>query len=223
MPDLTTVAEVQRWLGVSGDDDLIADLVRATEAWMATYTGRATSDGSSPFLSAPRTQRARMRLDRRGAIVLRWTPITGIASIAIDASPTPTGTIPLESFVCDGAPVAPSGMMAVGGVLRWRGAPRSRLLWEHGLDGCEAHSEVPIVVQYTGGWTAETLPADLRMAATRIAAQMYRDRALNYALQSETLGSYSYTLSTATSGTIQAMRAGVTDVLEPYRRYVGGP
>lgn len=221
MPDLTTVAEVQQWLGIAGETELIDSLVRAAESWIATYTGRATSDGSSPFLSASRTQRARARLDRHGSIVLRWTPITGVSSVTIATSASAGGAIPLDAFECDGAPVTSSGMMATAGILRWRGATHARTLWEHGLDGMCAGSDITIAVQYTGGWTADTLPADLRAAATRIAAQMYRERVINYALQSESLGAYSYTVAgTTTSGTVLAMRAGVTDMLEPYRRYV---
>jgi len=80
--DLTTVANVKSWPGITAttDDALLARLVTAVSAFFASYCGRI-------FMSASYSE---VR-DGTGSakLILRQYPVTAVASLAVNGSPIP--------------------------------------------------------------------------------------------------------------------------------------
>jgi hypothetical protein len=75
-----------------------------------------------------------------------------------------------------------------------------------------------IVVVYNAGYS--TIPADLHMVATRLAADLVNMTGQSGTIQSEKIGDYSYTLSAAATGQDNALNAGYRAALAKYRRIV---
>lgn len=219
--ELTTTALIQSELNdTSLSASLLATYANAAEDQIANYCNRRDDAAGAHWLTASRTEY--IRVSYAEALILRWSPVTAITSVSTVESATSATALTLADLEVDGLPI--TGTFTAGaGIVKWRNNPRS--LWLSGYDRPPVTPSIRwpnfgrglIKVVYTGGYAAA--PPALILVATQLAALMYRLRSVNLALQSETLGKYSYTRAfTRTSGEASDPFSPIRSALEPYVR-----
>lgn len=167
-------------------DSHIARLAAAADRAIREWCNRP--DG---FCEAERTEYS----DGGYEVVLTYTPVASIESVTLWPDTQ------AESDHTDGT------AFDAGTGAAWPRAglyPYCRPGWPEGRRS--------VKVVYTGGYA--DIPADLIHAAHELGAMWYRESTKNTALQSETIGSYSYTLASPTDGRYQK----IFDLLTSYRR-----
>lgn len=199
MAELTTLALVRSYLGdPTADATLTQAAIDAAEDRIARECGRFDEAAGAHWLTASRTEYLDGELSKD--VLLTFTPITAVATVSVIESATASTTVALTDLECDGLPI--SGLAAgtpgrVGRLGYRRYAEPSVAAFAQGYD--PFYPRFPggsqrVKVTYTGGYA--TAPKALAQAAMVLAAQIYRDAAINLGVQSEGLGDYSYTRPT---------------------------
>lgn len=208
MPELTSVSTVRSYIGdTSIDSTLLTTFITAAEAQIARWCNRydETEQGNH-WLSSSRVEF--MDGFNSDHVMLKHTPVSAVSAVVWVLASGSTQAMTLTDLTLDGREIADLGATTPGrtGKLAWRyGAIPTVYEFDNGL----GVPDVPapgwpwtpspsgfgggpqrIKVSYTGGFASA--PADLAMAATQLAAQMYRDRGKDGNLQSERLGDYQY-------------------------------
>jgi hypothetical protein len=195
MPELTTTALVKTYVGLSGsgEDAIIDAMVAAAEQMIWTACNR-------PLGFTKGTQTDELDGERSTGLVLTYTPVDSAASFTIDVrgEGSTSYRVSSDTYRVDYA----------NGVVKFRNSITGR--WLSGLDVLPSQelSGLPlpsqnfggeyrnVLVSYTGGYTAGSMPPELTTAALELAVAMYEFRRTNRgnsAVQSESLGDYSYT------------------------------
>jgi hypothetical protein len=186
MASLISIAEYKVWSGITGaaQDALLTVLVDAVSMEVRRWCDRNITDG---FESKARTERYDGN-DDQFLQLMEW-PVTSVATVKVYAADGTSETIESTSYRVNGDsgvlsridpvlgrfPVTAFGtVQATFSVQPW---------FDRGFDNWE--------VTYTGGYA--TIPADLKMACYRLTDLAYTARGRNFAIQSESLGGYSYT------------------------------
>jgi hypothetical protein len=106
--DLTTLAAVKTWLGISGntDDSVIADVITSFSAYVLRMTGRGPADGTIPATSPFNTPVAYDEFyDGSGSMrqpVRNW-PIVSVTKVNVNGQDIPASTnINVWGYVIDG-------------------------------------------------------------------------------------------------------------------------
>jgi hypothetical protein len=219
MPELVSVAEAQSYLGLASTEStaLIARLLGAAEAKMARMCG-CYDEGSNHWLSASRVEYIDGNSGNR--VVLKWAPITAVSSVQrIDSSGTGS-EVELTRVTVDGYALS-GAFTASTGILAFRSSGPTPVGWENGeleLTRWGAPSANfgggfrRLRVAYTGGYV--TVPDDLAVAALETTAVLYRAKDRDRALQSESLGDWSW--SRAAEDEVQAR---ISSMIQPFVRY----
>lgn len=227
MPELTSVATVQAYLGdTSISSSLLTTFINAAEAEIARRCNRYDdTEQGNHWLTTTRVQFIDGELSEYA--MLKFTPVTAISAVAIVLGSGSTQTITLTNLTMDGREIADLAASTPGrmGKLAWRwGNCMATGAWDAGMP----YTYVPALVapspwfgfgagpqrlkvSYTGGFASA--PADLALLATKLSAQMYRDRDRDPNVKSETLGAFSQTfvdgLATATADQMGSMEGVV--------------
>ena len=223
--ELTTVALLRTELDDTTSALSTAELtekIEAAEDQIALYCNRKDPTGNGAhWLSASRTED--VAGDYKTAMGLVFTPITAVASITIQTSASTSFTVTLTDVTVDNIAVASLSTSRPGhaGIVRYRRGGWPWAGWPCQVMGTVipvrcGFGDTPITIAYTGGYSAA--PPALKRAATELAAIYYRNKTTNPTLQSETLGSYSYT-NRSGSDTAADPLANVKSLLEPYVRF----
>lgn len=204
MADLVTTSEYKAYAGitVSTYDTLIGVLIDIACAQIRRYCGRNLTNG---FETATRTE----LYDGNGSaeLQLKEWPVTSITSVTLvdDAG----GTSALETTGDYRADLNT-------GVLRRLGAQHGRFAYDDmgqvsapgwGVSPCWDDGFQNWSVVYVGGYT--TIPDDLKYACYQVIDWLYAERRKNPALQSESLGSYSYTRMSMSEDSQAAILRGI--------------
>lgn len=204
---LVTRSDVKTWLGITGNaEDPFLDLaIAACEASLQSALSRHLESQSwTEYLSG--SGRTAMHLPQR--------PVTAVVSVEIlDGARGPV----LETLT------AGTHFNLIDSRAHERNMGHlemvSGVLWSY--DQC-AQAWPPgvanIKVVFTAGYTAETLPADLKMALYQMIALTRSARQTGMTLSDETLGDYSYSL--ATGGGVEKLPTSVMATLARYREVV---
>lgn len=186
MASLISIAEYKVWAGISGtsQDALLTVLVDAVSMEVRRWCDRNTTNG---FESMSRTERYDGN-DEQTIQLMEW-PVTAVTSVTVYTAGGDTDVLDADTYRFDGDsgvlsridprlarfPVTAFGTVnSTFSVQPW---------FERGFNNIE--------VVYTGGYA--TIPADLKMACYRLTDLAYTARGRNMGIQSESLGSYSYT------------------------------
>lgn len=186
MASLISIAEYKVWSGISGtsQDALLTVLVDAVSMEVRRWCDRNTTNG---FESMSRTERYDGN-DEQTIQLMEW-PVTAVTSVTVYTAGGDTDVLDADTYRFDGDsgvlsridprlarfPVTAFGTVnSTFSVQPW---------FERGFNNIE--------VVYTGGYA--TIPADLKMACYRLTDLAYTARGRNMGIQSESLGSYSYT------------------------------
>lgn len=229
MAELTTPAKVQDYLGDSTlTSGQVTPYIDAAERLIAHACDRLDPSGNH-WLSASHVER--IDGEHFPHVLLRFTPVTAIASVAITSDASSSVSIPLTELECDGIAIASLGSNspATTGRLGYRASAAGGSLttwWDAGLPMPNWAWSVRspnfgggrsrVVVTYTGGYASA--PADLAMAATILAAEMWRAKGRDPDLVSQTLGQFSQTYR---QGKDQDTSLGsVYSLIRPYMRTV---
>jgi hypothetical protein len=185
LAELATIAQVRSELGIVGNDaDVsIARKLEAAEQWIREACGRPLG-----FVSQEVTET--FDGESSGELNLKYTPVA--------TSPTPVVTVGGSVVSSQTYVVKDSGVLAF--ISRNYGVPPGTYTTNRLLSGVPGlvynfdNKVGNVTVVYTGGYAAGSIPANLTEAAIALTCQFYRDAGRDFALQSETLGSYSYTI-----------------------------
>jgi len=230
VPELTSVSAVQTFL----DDTTLTSgqltpAINAAEDFIARYCNRYDEAGFNHWLTASRVERLDGNLFNH--LLLRWTPVTAIASVALTDTASSSTSITLTDLECDGIAIASlSTSPGRTGRLGFRATPKaSAAAWfdsgwpqPSGLSWVRSPNfrgtASGVVVTYTGGYaSAGVLPRDLTYVATMMAASMYRQQTTDPDVISESLGEWS---QTRRNGKEEDTTLGSPfAILERYRRY----
>ena len=201
---LVNRSDVKTWLGIAGtSEDLFLDLaIESCEAGLERALGRnLESQAYTEYLSG--TGRTALNLPHR--------PVTAVASLQILDGPrgpvVETLTEGQHYRLIDSRPHERN----VGHVEMTAGT-----VWTYDL--CAAYwppGTANIAVTFTAGYTADTLPADLKLALYQMIALARAARSNGQLLSDETLGDYSYSL--ATGGGFNTLPTSVLATLARYR------
>ncbi len=141
--DLTSIANVEQWLGLPAgckDEALLTRLITAASAFMATWCGRQFA--SQTFSEVYNGTGG-------AALSLRQSPITAVASLAIDGQAVPASPgVPQFGYLFTDTQLILFG---------WR----------------FARGRANVAVTYTAGYVA--IPADLEQACLDLVAFKYRE------------------------------------------------
>lgn len=190
---LTTQARVLEELGLtgasSGVTDYVDQLILIADASIGRYCGRFNATtGAETFSQGSRDE----RYSGRGTdkILLKNTPATAVSAVSlIDDSGTETTLASTEYRLSSDSQLGVLRRLGgVGTEAAWDRAfanttslPASRFVftprWPEGFEN--------VRVQYTGGYA--TIPDDLEYVATRVVAEMYRNRRENNRAQSDSV------------------------------------
>ncbi|NBX24228.1 MAG: phage gp6-like head-tail connector protein [Microbacteriaceae bacterium] len=179
---LTTTAEYKSYAGISGstDDTFIGLILAAAQTQVAQICNRT-------FESATVTE----IYDGNGeqSIVLRRPPVTSVTSVEWATSSTTWTTLPSEAYRID----------LNAGVLSMANANASFLNFDDsmidrpyriGVRPSFPRGNQNVRVVYVGGYA--TIPDDLKFVVWSMMDMMFADRRANKAMQSESIGAYSY-------------------------------
>jgi len=193
--ELCTVADVKSVLGISAStyDTVIGTCIAFAERYMANLCDRRDDStgmvGMGPtWLSSVRTETRTGALQE--TITLRYWPVTTLTSVTIYSSTSSNVAVSTGSYRLD----------QNARTIRFLG--RRQIAWDAGFMPTDSPFAVePIDTQrafpytqivYTGGFTAGSVPDDLKMAAIELSRQIFMRRNRDSTLASETLGNYSW-------------------------------
>lgn len=186
MAELATISQVRSELGIVGNDQdaVISRKLEAAEQWL-----REVCDRPNGFV----TQSVTETFDGEGGdeIPLSYRPVA--------ASPAPVVTINGNTLAATSYTIKNQSTLAfitpgyaVGSTRNYESRAVTGVPFRSPSFGYDRNQ---VSVTYTGGYAADAIPANLTEAAIALACQLYRDGGRDFGLQSENLGSYSYTLS----------------------------
>lgn len=243
---ITDSTSVKTLLGItdSSQDTLISQVVTAADAAVKAYLRRGR--GALAFTNWPETGADTEYYDGDAtpSIILRWWPVTAIASLYLDmggyygkatgafaASTELTEGTDWVGVYEDGAESESARIVRIGG--RNSGDTGGQYGWFPGLGGGAWHANGPITlsagqvatwprghgnikITYTAGYS--TVPKDLVHATDMYAIWLYNTRERGRAVSSESLGSYSYSLMSDASGFPEL--GSIRQILAQYRDVV---
>jgi hypothetical protein len=192
--ELTTLAALQEYLSItdSSYDAVLTNTLERAEDRIRRVCGK----GDGLFASASRTEK--IPGTGRPIIYLTHRPVTVITSVIAYADASTSSTLTSTTYRINDEQ---TGVMLTdwANPLWDMGGPeyrRTSALWRPYAREQTAYPYTQVI--YTGGYA--TIPDDLAECALWLASQMYRERGVNYAVQSESLGHYSYTLANSANG-----------------------
>ncbi len=219
--ELTTVADVKTYLGItaSTDDTLLGALLQAAELMLREWCNRKNG-----WITAAQSERFDGEL--ANTLVLTYTPITVDPVITVTGYGSTSVTVNSDLYrvdVSEGIVVfrlSPIGAFQVG--LPTQYWPLSTSPNRAPQPNFGAGNQT-VLVTYTGGYAnTAAVPLDLAQAAIEATAFLYRQRKYTLGLQSETLDRYSYTLANSGNAPINTLRDDlVNGLLGPYIRRGG--
>jgi hypothetical protein len=176
--DLTTLAAVKAWAGVttSGDDQVIQDAITAFSLYAMHVTGRGSADGSVPTSSPFATPVSYDEFyDGNGneSLYLRNWPITAVTAV-IDTGytiPQSTSTVNPGWYIDQSHKYI--GLRYGGTLYSQRGYGGAGRRTGYGRVGFSLGQQ-NVEVQYTAGFSA--VPFDLEMTARKVVALNYKRR-----------------------------------------------
>lgn len=186
---LTTIANLKDWLGITGgDSDAFLDrIILAAEARIRGICNSRTSFLTGTYVENFDGNNSQM-------LRLKHTPVASITSIVNASGTVDASTYSLNSgrgvvgFTYAGRSTKWSTAFASGQIVTGQSFP-SPSFGDNFND---------VVVTYIGGYAnIAAVPADLSQAALELAAIYYQSRDRDPGLQSETMGAYSWTKSVA--------------------------
>jgi len=221
--ELNAVSAVVAWTGASSADATI--IANGVEARIGQYCNRMTQGVGVGTIWSSGTRTEYLTGELSDGLMLKWTPITAVASVTLITSNGVTSDYTLTDLTVDGIEIADLGTVnARVGRLQLRAGVR---LWDSQYAAARtARVTAPnfgegrnrIKVVYTGGYS--TVPDDLKLAALELCKSVYSAKSINATLQSESLGNYSYTNQTGGEVTQSEFIMGnVRDLLQNYRSY----
>lgn len=227
---LTTTATVKTLLGITGtaEDSKLDLLVNYADAAIKRYLGRDIESTSYPGAATNgRGDGGYYSGNGSRWLVLRQRPVTTLTSIYLDATgrwgQNPDGSFASATLLVAGtdyaldydgylgsAAASHSGLVQrIGGV--W---PQSHWYAAGRLLADPQPAQGNIKVAYTAGFSS--VPADIAQAAALLVAFWRNIEPRGQALQSESLGAYSYSLASAGEGGA-GLPKDVRRLLAPYR------
>lgn len=227
MPELTVASAVTAYLGGTTPTNL-TDLINAAEDRIFGYCRRkAVNSGESSFARDEHIEYLSGELS--SGVLLKFTPITAVSAVSrVLSSGAGAGSEELEEIdltllSVDGIAI-PDLASNYGPVGRLQYRNSTHNYWPSDYATARlSRSPFPnfgsgrqlIKIAYSGGY--QTIPGGLKMAATILAAQLYRNQQRDPTLTSERLGEYAYTAGTASEASETfKMPGGVLDLLEDY-------
>lgn len=179
--DLTTVAAVKSWIGISGsntsEDSTIQDAITAFSAQVLHMTGRGPMNGGYPTASPFVTPQSYSEVyDGSGSLrqpIRNW-PITAVSSLSINGVTVPQSTsVNVYGWVIDGdgkfVSIRSGYSTSVAGLGNYRFAGNA---YPSGAGFCSGVQNV--LISYTAGFSA--VPFDLEMAARKTVGLYYKRR-----------------------------------------------
>lgn len=190
--ELATLEQVAEWLGMPGDGGqygpALTRAMNVAEASINRICGRNVGAKSTHgFVTGTKVEYIDGDLADR--LVLRYTPVTAVASVAnvygADSSGTESSTsVSLTTLQVDGYPLGGSAFNAEIGVLGYRNNGRDQVYgFEYGEPQAAympfsrpafPDGSKKVKVTYTGGYAANLIPADLTQAAIEMAASIFK-------------------------------------------------
>lgn len=221
--ELCTVSGVVAWTGASTTNATI--IANAVEARIGQYCNRMTQGVGVGTIWTSGSRTEYLTGEMSSGVLLKWTPITAIASVTLIINNTSTYSYTLTDLVCDGVEIASlSTTNARNGWLQIRSGIE---YWDQEyMEARRSRSPLPnfgagrerIKVAYTGGFS--TIPDDLKLAALILSKTISDTKSISTGVQSESLGNYSYTNASAADVTAREdVMGSVKDLLQPYRSY----
>jgi hypothetical protein len=234
MPELTSTTLVQNWLGDSSiPAATLSPYINLAEASIARYCNRYDDKAGAHWLTSSREEYIQGEFSTH--VIVKFTPVTAIASVEIMTSATSSQTLTTTNFSCDGIPfasLAQANPGTAGQIAFFSGLLNAPAAWDAGYTPIYypsigvpyspnfAGGQKRVRVTYTGGyWTSGTgsqLPGDLIHAATVLAGIWYQRRMRDPSLRSQTLGEFSETYAQATSDPLKG--TDLEGILNAYRR-----
>jgi hypothetical protein len=218
--ELTTLSKCQSYLSdTTLTSGVMNPFMNAAEAMLAEYVGRRDQSGNH-WLSASHTEY--LSGEFSDGVRLKWTPVKAVTSVERVESATTDTDYTLTDLAVDGKPI--SGLSSdpgTVGILHLRacaGAPMTLAMFAAGYPYAASSfygGYKRIKVVYTGGYSAA--PADASLAATALAATLYRRKSMNPTVESENFGRYGYTNKKGDELT-QAIPPEVASLVDHYRR-----
>lgn len=199
---LSHISKLKVHLGITGDtqDALLNQLLEEVESGVKMFLRGRRLDSHEVTEYFDGHGRARLILSER--------PVTGVGSVRVDSGGFAghgTNAFGSESAWTIGVDFYPASLaedeknpgelIAISSV------------WPEGQGNIRAI--------YTAGYSNDAMPADVQLAVHQLVARVKAGRAQGGVMQSETLGSYSYTL--LTGATDDAELLGVRSALMKYR------
>ena len=209
MATLISLANYKVWAGISGtgEDTKLTLMLEAASAEIRRWCGRNLTNG---FESATRTENYD---GTNGPTIqlIEW-PITSITSVAERTADGTSTTLAATTY----------RVQATTGILSRVDVERGRFTGYNNVGGIDAVWGIDpnfidgfqnIVVVYVGGYS--TIPSDLQVACAKLTDMSRATAGANLALNSESIGQYSYTRANAADyetlqrNIINAYRSGV--------------
>lgn len=206
---IISTSDYNTYAGISGQDTLVATLISGAQAAIERACGVDSFDSTSY---------TDQLYDGTGTptLILRNAPITAVSSIEIrsglaDATPT---TLESNTYIAETDRSGLIHRLGSGPLEVWERAPWAtpEPIWPTG--------RLNVLVTYTAGYTSQTMPADLKQAMYRLVDALRARRGRDGTLQSESLGSYSWSAADADAAHA-FLTSEVAALIAPYRR--GGP
>jgi hypothetical protein len=204
--ELATVAEVKTYLGISSssDDTLLGDLLDAAETMIREWCNRENGWTKT-------TQEERFDGEWADKLTLTYNPIDSAATLTIKITGygstelTVTSSLYRVNYTTGnvGMRLSQTGAFAAGVPTIYLPTP---FVPGRGPTPNLGSGFETVLVNYTGGYAAGSIPADLNMAAIIATAFLYRNRKRPIGLQSETLDRYSYTNATSLGAPINTLK-----------------
>lgn len=204
---IASTSDYKTYAGISGStyDTRIGVLLTAAQSMMEEYCGRA-------FESASYVE----YIDGCGSdvLIVKNPPITALTYIKVHLTPgdSPTAVdTSLYTYSTDST-----------GIIRYEPTTTARFAVDSYRDiqgdGFGIYPKFPkgfrsVEVSYTGGYTSGTMPAGVKLALYKIVDSLFAQTRADMSLNSETLGSYSYS-----RGGAQAFDDTMKVLLKPWAR-----
>lgn len=208
MAELTNRTDVKTYLGLSGTsyDDLLDDLLEQAEDTIRRICGK----GTGLFASAARTEKFPGAFQE--IIYVTHRPVTAVTSVKVYTSSSNYTTVDSTWYRINDEGTA---VMLAGDVddIAWDigdpAPPVSRLWRRYAARQVKAYPYTELV--YTGGYG--TIPDDLAGHAKWYTGQLFMNRRTNSAMQSESLGDYSYTRASGGNTEMNELRERLRDYI----------
>lgn len=208
MADLVTTTEYKAYAGITGtgDDAAFAVLIAAASRAIRRYCGR---DEVTGFAAATYTE----KYDGNGSdvIQLREWPLASVTSVTLIADDGTTDAYATTDYRPN---LRTGGLYLLGSV-------SGRVLTDfgglmlgggYGVSPCWPVGEQNLSVVYV---TSGAVPDDLKLACYQIVDFLFAERRHNPAMQSESLGAYSYTRARASEAI--TTRTVIADLCADFR------